>query len=61
MMYLCVLLSQLVENVGGVESGVVAQLAGDDLQRLGHRSDDQLLLAGDGPGADFINKFCSKF
>ena len=30
----CVLLAQLVEHVGRVEPGVVAQLPGDDLQRL---------------------------
>lgn len=42
--------SQLVEDVGGVEAGVVAQLPGDDLQGLGVRSDQQLLFPGDSPG-----------
>lgn len=42
--------AQLVQDVGGVEAGVVAQLPGDDLQGLGVRSDQQLLLARDGPG-----------
>ena len=42
--------AQLVQDVGGVEAGVVAQLSGDDLQGLGVRSDQQLLLPGDGPG-----------
>jgi hypothetical protein len=40
-----VFLSQLVEDVCCVEAGVVAQLTRDDLQRLRHRSDNQLLLA----------------
>ena len=44
---LSMLLPEFVEHVGGVEPGVVAQLPGDDLERLGHGSDDQLLLAGD--------------
>ena len=44
------LLPELVENVGGVEAGVVAQLPGDDLEGLGHGADDELLLAGDGAG-----------
>lgn len=48
--YLGVFRTQLVEDVGGVEAGVVAQLAGDDLQGLGVRSDQQLLLPRDGPG-----------
>lgn len=42
--------AQLVQDVRGVEAGVVAQLSGDDLQGLGVRSDQQLLLSGDGPG-----------
>lgn len=50
MSYLCVLGSQLVEDVGGVEACVVAQLPGDDFQGLGVRSDEQLLLSRDGPG-----------
>ena len=44
------LLPELVENVGGVEAGVVAKLPGDDLQGLGHGANDELLLAGDGAG-----------
>ena len=42
-----VLLAQLVQHVGGVEAGVVAQLARDDLQRLGKRVDEELGLARD--------------
>ena len=41
------LLAQLVQHVGGVEAGVVAQLARDDLQRLGKRVDEELGLARD--------------
>ena len=48
--HLCMLGAQLVEDVGGVEAGVVAQLPGDDLQRLGVCTDQQLLLARDGAG-----------
>lgn len=44
---LAVLDAQLVEDVGGVEAGVVAQLARDNLQRLGKRLDDGLLLVRD--------------
>ena len=40
-------LPQLIEDVGGVESGVVAQLTRNDLQRLRHGGDDQLFLASD--------------
>jgi len=43
-----VLLAQLVENVGGIETGVVAQLARNDLQALGDGSNQQLLLTGNG-------------
>ncbi len=43
-----VLLAQLVEHVGGVEAGVVAQLPRDDLQCLGERVDEELRLARDG-------------
>jgi len=43
-----VLLAQLVENVGGIETGVVAQLAWNDLQTLGDGGDQKLLLAGNG-------------
>lgn len=42
--------AQFVQDVGGVEAGVVTQLSGDDLQGLGVRADQQLLLSGDGPG-----------
>lgn len=48
--YLGVFRAQLVEDVGGVEAGVVAQLPGNDLQGFGVRSDEQLLLPGNGPG-----------
>ena len=48
--YLCVFGAQFVQDVGGVEAGVVAQLSGDDLQGLGVRSDQQLLFSRDGPG-----------
>ena len=41
-------LPQLVEDVGGVKAGVVAELAWDDLEGFGHGSDQQLLLTGDG-------------
>ena len=47
---LSVFLTQFVEDVGGVKAGVVAQLAGDDLQGLGEGGDQQLLLACDGVG-----------
>lgn len=40
-----VLLSQLVQDVGRIETGVVAQLLRYDLERLGDRTDHQLLLA----------------
>lgn len=45
-----VLLSQLVEDVGGIEPGIVAELAGDDLQGLGKSIDEELTLARDGAG-----------
>lgn len=48
--HLCVFGSQFVEDVGGVEAGVVAQLPGDDFKGLGVRADEQLLLSRDGPG-----------
>ena len=38
---------QLVEQVSGVQTSVVADLTGDDLEGLGHRADDELLLAHD--------------
>ena len=42
------LLAQLVQDVGGIKASVLAQLAGDDLERLGEGGNDELLLAGDG-------------
>lgn len=44
---LAVLHAQFVEDIGGVEAGIVAQLAGDDLQSLGKGLDDGLLLVLD--------------
>lgn len=38
-------LPELVQDVCGVEAGVVTQLSRDDLQRLGHGPNQQLLLA----------------
>ncbi len=38
-----VLLAQLVEHVGGVKAGVVAELARDDLQGARKRDHEQLL------------------
>lgn len=49
-LYLCVFCTQLVQDVGSVEAGVIAQLSGDDLQGLGVRSDQQLLFSRDRPG-----------
>lgn len=43
-----VLHPQLGEDVGGVEAGVVAELARDDLEGFGEGFDDGLLLARDG-------------
>jgi hypothetical protein len=43
----CVLHPELVENVGRVQPGIVADLAWDNLQRLGERKHDELLLASD--------------
>lgn len=40
--------AQLVEHVGSVNAGVVADLTGDDLERFGEGGDDELLLALDG-------------
>ncbi len=48
MLTLAVLDAQLGQDVGGVEAGVVAELAGDDLEGFGERFDDGLLLAGHG-------------
>lgn len=39
-----VLDAQAVEDVGGIEAGVVAQLAGDDLEGFGEGFDDGLLF-----------------
>lgn len=33
--YLCMFGTEFVQDVGGIEAGVVAQLPGDDLQRFG--------------------------
>ena len=41
------LLTKLVQHVGGVEPAVVAQLARDNLERTGERVDEQLAFAGD--------------
>lgn len=41
------LLSQLVKNVGGIETGVVAELAWDNLESAGDSADQHLLLTGD--------------
>lgn len=38
--------AELVENIGGVEAGVVAELTGNDLEGLGEGLDDGLLLVG---------------
>ena len=40
--------AQLGQYVGGVETGVVAELAGDDLEGFGEGFDDCLLFAWDG-------------
>jgi len=48
--YLGVFSAQFVEDVRGVEAGVVTQLSGDDFQGLGVRADQQLLLSWNGPG-----------
>ena len=39
--------AQAVEDVGGVEAGVVAELARDDLEGFGKGFDDRLLFVGD--------------
>lgn len=46
--YLCMFGTQFVQDVGGVEAGVVTQLPGDDLQGLGVCSNEQLLFSWDG-------------
>merc|ERR1719273_2434841 len=54
-----IVLPQLVQDVGRVEAGVVAQLPCDHLECLGHGSDDKLLLASDGSAvvAQVLGKF----
>lgn len=47
---LSVLLTELVEDIGGVKTGVVTELAGNDLKGLGKGGDEELLLSGNGPG-----------
>lgn len=42
-----VLDAEAVENIGGVEAGIVAQLPGNDLEGLGEALDDGLLLVRD--------------
>ncbi len=39
--------AQTVQDVGGVEAGVVAELAGDDFEGFGEGFDDGLLLVAD--------------
>lgn len=41
--------AELVEDIRRIEPGVVANLARDDLERLGESADDKLLLALDRP------------
>lgn len=47
-MAFAVLDAQPVQDVGGVEAGVVAELARDDLECFGKGFDDGLLLVADG-------------
>lgn len=42
--------SQLVQDVGGIEAGVVTELPGNDLKGFSVSSYQQLLLARNGPG-----------
>lgn len=42
--------SELVQYVGGVKTSVVAELAGNDLKGFSVSTDQQLLLAWNGPG-----------
>ena len=42
------LLPQAVEDVGGIQTCIVAELPGDDLQSLGKGVDEQLRLASNG-------------
>merc|ERR1740137_95002 len=44
-----VLLSQLIQDIGRVKPCVVAELPGDHLKRLGHGTNNELLLASDSP------------
>merc|ERR1719483_574703 len=44
-----VLLSQLIQDIGRVKPCVVAELSGDHLKRLGHGTNNELLLASDSP------------
>lgn len=41
---------QLIQNVGGVQSSVIADLAWNNLQSLGKGNVDGLKFAGDGEG-----------
>lgn len=41
-------LSKLVQDVGCIESGVVAQLSRNHFERLRHATDEQLLLTSNG-------------
>jgi hypothetical protein len=45
-----VLLPEFVENIGGIESSVIAQLPGDDFQRTSEGTDQELLLASNAAG-----------
>lgn len=42
--------SQLVQDVGGIEAGIVTELPGNDLKGFSVSSYQQLLLARNGPG-----------
>ena len=42
----CMLLPELIQHISGIKPGVITQLAGNDLQRLGVGIDEQLRLAG---------------
>lgn len=43
---LSMLLSEFVEHIGGIEAGIVTELARYHFQRLCHAANQQLLLAG---------------
>ena len=45
---LSVFLSQFVEDIGGIEACVIAELPGDDFQGSGNSTDQHLLLTSDG-------------